>query len=145
MKTYLIEEDPDSSNSRLGKDAGLIWDELLEEDLVLRKKLDDLEGALDQVNKEIKPTLQTMEKELSLLTEEIKLDKEKIEVEYEKLKETWNAFSITCEALSEWIGLDVNDAYFSNFVKENADELIEIDRNVQCMKESTGLQSTSKS
>lgn len=63
---------------------------------MLRKKLDDLENALSQVNKEIKPTLQTMEKELSILTDEIKLDKEKIELEYEKLKETRRAFSITC-------------------------------------------------
>lgn len=63
---------------------------------MLRKKLDDLENALSQVNKEIKPTLQTMEKELSILTDEIKFDKEKIELEYEKLKETRRAFSITC-------------------------------------------------
>ena len=106
---------------------------------MLRKKLDDLENALSQVNKEIKPTLQTMEKELSILTDEIKLDKEKIELEYEKLKETRRAFSITCQALSERLGLEIDNPYFSDFVKESADEIIEIDRNVQLMKETQSL------
>ena len=82
------------------------------------------------MNKEIKPTLQTMEKELSILTDEIKFDKERIELEYEKLKETWRAFSITCQALSDRLGLEMDNAYFSDFVKESADEIIEIDRNV---------------
>jgi hypothetical protein len=53
-----------------------VKEEIVEEDLILRKKLDDLEQALEKVNKEIKPTLMVMEKEIDLVIEEIKIDKE---------------------------------------------------------------------
>jgi len=45
----------------------MVKEELLEEDLKLRKKLDDLETGLYKFNKDLKPTLLTMEKELSIL------------------------------------------------------------------------------
>ena len=108
----------------------LIWEEYLEEDLLLRKKLDDLEIALSKVNKELKPALLTMEKELELVTNEVKKDKEIIEDLYDKLDYTWKAFSITCQALSEKLGLEINDPYFGQFVKETSDEIQEIDNEV---------------
>jgi hypothetical protein len=51
----------------------MVKEELLEEDLKLRKKLDDLETGLHKF-KELKPTLLVMEKELQILTEELKKD-----------------------------------------------------------------------
>lgn len=64
-----------------------------------------------------------MERELTLLTEDVKHDKEKIELEFEKLKETRNAFSITCEALSDRLSIEINDPFFSIFIKENGNEI----------------------
>jgi len=100
-----------------------VKEEIVEEDLILRKKLDDLEQALEKVNKEIKPTLMVMEKEIDLVIEEIKIDKEWIEANYDKLKETRWGFSITCQALSERLNLEIDNPYFGDFVKETADEI----------------------
>jgi len=63
----------------------MVREELLEEDLKLRKKLDDLEQGLYKLNKDLKPTLLTMEKELNAVTEEVKKDREIIEALYDKL------------------------------------------------------------
>lgn len=117
MKEYLIDEQAD--------DGGQLYirDELLEEDLLLRKKLDDLELGLEKVNKELKPALLTMEKELDLVTGLVKSDKEHIEDLFDKLNQTWKAFSITCQALSEKLQIDIENPYFGEFVKETADEI----------------------
>jgi len=74
LRSYLIDDRADSNSnlSRISKDSGLVREELFEEDLELRKKLDDLEAGLARIDKEIKPTLLVMEKELSLITEEVK-------------------------------------------------------------------------
>jgi len=63
----------------------MVREELLEEDLKLRKKLDDLEKGIYKLNKDLKPTLLTMEKELNAVTEEVKKDREIIEALYDKL------------------------------------------------------------
>ncbi len=78
MESYLIDEDGDWLYS-------MVREELLEEDLKLRKKLDDLEKGIYKLNKDLKPTLLTMEKELNAVTEEVKKDREIIEALYDKL------------------------------------------------------------
>lgn len=66
LLSMLIDEDP--NNSRL---YTMVREELLEEDLKLRKKLDDLEQGLYKLNKDLKSTLLTMEKEITLVSEEV--------------------------------------------------------------------------
>ncbi len=79
----------------IAKDIGILRDELIEEDLTLRQKLENLEAGRKKV-KALKPTLQEMERELDEVSSEVKLDKKEIEIKYEKLKETRRGFSITC-------------------------------------------------
>lgn len=83
LMSMLIDEDLNSSWM-----YSMVKDELIEEDLKLRKKLDDLEQGLYKLNKDLKPTLLTMEKELEIITEEVKSDWEVVEAIYDKLLET---------------------------------------------------------
>lgn len=83
----MIDEDPNNSWF-----YAMVKEELLEEDLKLWKKLDDLETGLYKFNKDLKPTLLTMEKELSIIQKELKRDREIIEIHYDKLQETWWGF-----------------------------------------------------
>lgn len=87
LMSMLIDEDLNSSWM-----YSMVKDELIEEDLKLRKKLDDLEQGLYKLNKDLKPTLLTMEKELEIITEEVKSDWEVVEAIYDKLLETRRGF-----------------------------------------------------
>jgi hypothetical protein len=60
--------------------------ELLQEDIELKKKLDDLKKAGGKIKKDIQPNLKGMEEEMAALSEEIKQLTVKINVEYETYK-----------------------------------------------------------
>lgn len=124
MQDELIEPpEGEDGDSAFIKDYGLVRDELLEEDLILRKKLDDLEQAHKKIRKEIKPTLHTMNGELEVVSAEVKQDKKEVEALYDKVRETRWAFSITCQALAEHLDLSLDDPYFVDFVKETSEEI----------------------
>lgn len=121
----LIDDDLDTSWM-----YSMVKDELVEEDLKLRKKLDDLEQGLFKLSKELKPTLLTMEEELKLITEDVKKDWEIIESLYDKLLETRRGFQITKEALADWLNIDIESEELNDLVKENQDEANELDKDV---------------
>ena len=132
----------EEGDSAFIKDFGLVRDDLLEEDLILRKKLDDLESAHKKIRKEIKPTLHTMSQELKAVSAEVKADKKEVEALFDKVRETRRAFSITCQALAEHLGLSLDDPYFVDFVKETSEEIQEIDNDIQNMRENKILDTT---
>lgn len=76
------------NESGIMKDFGLIREDLLEEDLILRKKLDDLEKAHKSIRKTIKPNLQAMNAELEKVSKQVKAEKKEIEALYDKVRET---------------------------------------------------------
>ena len=127
LENQLIEEDGDWLYS-------MVREELLEEDLKLRKKLDDLEQGLYKLNKDLKPTLLVMEKELNVVTEEVKKDREIIEALYDKLQETRKAFQITKESLADQLNLELDAEELNDFVQETPEEAADLDKDISNLR-----------
>ena len=88
VKNDLIDEKDLLDKSSLSQQVTFIREDLFEEDLALRGKLNELESAITQIGKQLKPTLQTMEHEITVLSDEIKAEKDLIEKMYDDLQES---------------------------------------------------------
>lgn len=107
--------------------------ELLEEDLNLRKKFDELKSAQDKLKKVVKPNLKSMEDERHSLETQIDQLKSSVKSQYEKYKELKVGLKAAADAVKEKQAEFEQSPNMATFIDPYDDD--EVDQEVKNMNE----------